>query len=238
MRNSIAIARLVIDREDKMDTLAFEQHAEKTRRALDSLPEGAYEFELRLQVIALQLLAEGNPVSPERLARAWDMPLEQVNAIFEQAGAQGTLQLDDDGNMVGSAISLIPTNHRLQVEDKTLYAWCAYDAIYVPRVIRKRAVIESIDPYSDEPIQVTISADGEIDLKPEGIAVTVVGMEADTRGGAESPRCRQMHFFQSYENAEKWSSDHAGVSIMTVAQVVELAEEFQIEPARRMGLVE
>ena len=97
-----------------MDTFAFDQYVEKTRKALDSLPEGAYEFELRLQVLALQLLAEGNPVSPERLARAWDMPLEQVNAIFEQAGAQGTLQLDDAGNMVGSAISLTPTNHKFR----------------------------------------------------------------------------------------------------------------------------
>jgi alkylmercury lyase len=221
-----------------MDTLAFEQYVEKTRKVLDGLPEGAYEFELRLQVLALQLLAEGNPVSPESLAEAWDMPLEQVNAIFEQAGAQGTLQLDDAGNLVGSFLSLIPTNHKFRVEGKTLYAWCSYDAIYLPGVIGKQAEIESIDPYSGEPIQVKISLDGEIDLKPEGVVVTVVGIDADSTGGAESPRCSQMHFFQSYENAKKWSSAYADVSILTVHQAFELAREFQIEPARRMGLVE
>jgi alkylmercury lyase len=220
-----------------MDTSAFERYVEKTRQTLNSLPEGAYEFELRLQVLALQLLAEGNPVSPENLADVWEMPLEQVNAIFEQAGAQGTLQLDDAGNMVGSYLSLIPTSHKLRVEDKILFAWCAYDAIYIPGVIGKKAVIESVDPYSHEAVQLEISPHGEIDLKPEGIAVTVVGIDADTRGGAESPRCRQMHFFESYENAEKWSSDYADATIMTVHQVFELAREFQIEPARRMGLV-
>jgi alkylmercury lyase len=221
-----------------MDTSVFERYVEKTRQTLNSLPEGAYEFELRLQVLALQLLAEGNPVSPESLADAWEMPLEQVNAIFEQAAAQGTLQLDDAGHMVGSYLSLLPTNHKFRVEDKTLYAWCAYDAIYLPGIIGKNAVIESSDPYSGEPIQVKTSPDGEIDLQPEGIVVTVVGIDADTRGGAESPRCSQMHFFRSYENAEQWSGDYADVSILTVHQVFELAREFQIEPARRMGLVE
>jgi alkylmercury lyase len=235
---SAAITRMMIDKEDEMDTLAFEQYMEETRNLLASMPKGAYEFELRIQVLALQLLAKGNPVSPESLADAWDMPLEQVNAIFEQAGAQGTLQLDDDGNMVGSYLSLIPTTHKLQVADKTLYAWCAYDAIYIPGVLGKKAVIESIDPYSHETVQLAISPNGEIDLKPEGIVVTVVGMDADTRGGADSPRCSQMHFFQSYENADKWSSDYADVSIMTVHQVFEAAREFQIEPARRIGLVE
>ena len=94
-----------------------------------------------------------------------------------------------------------------------------------------------VNDWSAPSLTVT-SPDGEIELKPEGIVVTVVGMEADTRGGADSPRCSQMHFFQSYENAKKWSSHYADVSIMTVNQVFELAREFQIEPARRMGVVE
>jgi alkylmercury lyase len=220
-----------------LDKLSFEKYIEKTRQALEGLPEGAYEAELRLQVIALQLLSKGEPVSPDSLAEAWNMPLEQVHAIFEQAGALGTLQLDDSGNMVGSAISLVPSSHKFQVNGKTLYAWCAYDAIYIPGVIGTNALIDSIDPLSNESIRLKVSPEGVMESEPEGIAVTVVGMEADVRGGAESSRCSQMHFFVSEENARKWSADYPDVSIMTVDQVYDLAREFQIEPARQMGLL-
>jgi len=220
-----------------MDKLSFEKHREKTRRALDGLPNGAYEAELRLQVIALQLLSKGEPVSPNRLAEAWGIPLEQVQAIFEQASSLGTLQLDDAGNMVGSAISLLPSSHKFQVNGKTLYAWCAYDAIYAPGVIGSDAVIDSVDPITNEPIRIKVSPDGVMKSKPEGVVATVVGMEADARGGAESPRCNQMHFFVSEENARKWSVDYPNVSIMTVDQMFEVAREFQIEPARQMGLL-
>lgn len=221
-----------------MNRMEFEEHLEKTRQMLDTLPEGAYEAELRLQVLALQHLSKGSPVSPKELANVWEMPLDQVNQIFEQAKAQGTLQIDNAGNMVGATISLIPTNHKVQIHDVELYAWCAYDAVFAPGVIGKKAEIESVDPLSKETIKITISPEGEIVSDPSGVVVTVVGLETDSRGGVDSPRCSQMHFFVSEENAQKWSSDYAGVSIMAVEQLYEMANVFQIEPARRMGLVD
>jgi alkylmercury lyase len=220
-----------------MDQSSFEKYIEKTKQDLAALPEGAYQAELRLQVIALQLLAKGAPVSPDTLAEAWGIPLEHVQAIFEQAAALGTLQLDDEGNMVGTAISLVPSKHKFQVGGNTLYAWCAYDAVYTPGVIGADAVIESVDPLSNQPIRLKISPGGVLESEPEGIAATVVGIDADSSGGAESPRCSQMHFFVSEENARAWSAGQPGVSVMTVDQLFALASEFQIEPARQMGLL-
>jgi len=140
-----------------MNKSSFEEYIEKTRQTLDKLPEGAYEAELRLQVIALQLLSKGESISRDRLAQAWGMPLEQVNAIFEQASKLGTLQLDDLGDMVGSAISLVPSSHKFQVNGKILYAWCSYDAIYAPGVIGSDAVVESVDPLTNESIRIKVS---------------------------------------------------------------------------------
>jgi len=221
-----------------MDQPSIDKFREKTRQALEGLPEGAYEAELRLQVVALQFLSKGEPVSPESLVEAWGMPIENVHAIFEQASALGTLQLDDSGNMVGTAISLVPSSHKFQIDGKKLYAWCAYDAIYAPGVIGKNAIIDSVDPISNELIRIKVSPEGVTESEPKEIFATVVGMEADARGGAESPRCNQMQFFVSEENASRWATDHSGVSIMTVDQLFDVAREFQIEPARQMGLVE
>ena len=220
-----------------MDRSSFKKHIEKTRRAIEALPDGAYEAELRLQVIAIQLLSKGEPISPESLENAWGMPIEHVHAIFEQASALGTLQLDDSGNMIGTAISLVPSSHKFQVNDKTLYAWCSYDAIYAPGVIGSDAFVESFDPLTNESIQMKVSPNGITESEPEGVVTTVVGMDADARGGAESPRCNQMHFFASEENARRWAADHPGVLIMTVDQLFDVVKEFQIEPARQMGLI-
>ena len=220
-----------------MDKSLPEEHVEKTRQALEALPDGAYEAELRLQVIAIQLLSKGEPVSPDQLAKAWGLPIEHVQSIFEQASALGTLQLDESGNMVGTAISLVPSNHKFKIDGKKLYAWCAYDAIYAPGVIGKNAIIDSVDPISNGTIRIKVSPEGVTESEPKEIFATVVGMDADARGGAESPRCNQMYFFASEENASKWAADHPGVAIMTVDQLFNVAKEFQIEPAKQMGLL-
>lgn len=120
---------------------------------------------------------------------------------------------------------------------KQLYAWCAYDAIYAPGVVGKTAQISSRDPVTGEPISITITPDGVADVQPEGSVVSVVGGDTDLKGGPESPRCSQMLFFRSRGTADKWLQGRAGVSILTVEEVFGIAKEFQIEPARRLGLV-
>ena len=55
--------------------------------------------------------------------------------------------------------------------------------------------------------------------------------------GPESQRCSQMLFFASRNTAETWIKDHPGVAILPVEVVYQMAREFQIEPARRLGLV-
>jgi alkylmercury lyase len=99
------------------------------------------------------------------------------------------------------------------------------------------AQIDSQDPITGESIRVTITPDGMVDVQPEGTVVSVVGGKTDMRGGAESPRCSQMLFFESHDSADKWLQGHTNISILTVEEAFEVAREFQIEPAKRLGLV-
>lgn len=220
-----------------MKNAEFDTLLQDTRRILGKLPAGAYEFELRLQIIAMRLLAEGKPVSQHKLAQFWDMPREQVKTLFDLALARGTLQLDNDGNLIGTALSLIPSRHKIHLDDHTLYAWCAYDAIFAPAVIGQPALIESPDPLTGELVYLTVAADGIREVDPEELVMTYVGLEAEAAGGPESPRCGSMHFFASPENASAWSATRDGALILSPHQAFELIEEFQLKPAREMGLV-
>ncbi len=121
-----------------------------------------------------------------------------------------------------------------------LYAWCAWDAIYVPGILGQDARVESRDPISGHPISMTVTPDGVKDVLPQGALTSVVSAEMNVTAsaGPESQRCSQMLFFASRETAETWLKDHPGTAIVPVEVVYQMAHEFQIEPARRLGLVE
>jgi alkylmercury lyase len=165
------------------------------------------------------------------------MSLEKVRSVLTGAVAAGRAEIDPNGDLVGGVLSLIPTDHRISMDGKQLFAWCAYDAIYSPGVVGKTAQIDSKDPITGAPIRITITPTEVADVHPEASVVSVVGGETDMRGGPESPRCSQMLFFESRESAQTWLQGRANVAILTVEEAFKIAREFQIEPARRLGLV-
>jgi len=220
-----------------MEQLKKDEIIKAYREVYDTIPQEALDLDLRVTVRTMQALAKGKPVSPDQLAKIWEMPLEQVRSILAGAVAGGQAEIDSKGDLVGGVLSLIPTGHRISMDGKQLFAWCAYDAIYAPGVVGKAARIASSDPITGEPISMTITPAGVEHVEPEDSMVSVVGGEMDMRGGPKSARCSQMLFFASRASAQQWLQGRVDVSILTVEEVFEIAREFQIEPARRLGLV-
>ncbi len=219
-----------------MERLKKDELIETYREVYDAVPQEALELDLRVTVKTIQALAKGKPVSPNELARVWGMPLEQVESVLAGAVAAGRAEVDSQGDLVGGVLSLNPTAHRISMDGNHLYAWCAYDAIYTPGVVGMTARIVSQDPVTGESIRMTITPRGVEGVRPQGTVVSAVGGETDTRGGPDSPRCSQMLFFGSRESASVWLQGRADIAILTVEEVFKIAEEFQIEPARRLGL--
>jgi alkylmercury lyase len=220
-----------------MERLTKDELVKAYRKAYDAIPQEALELDLRVTVKTIQELAEGNAISPVRLAEIWEMSLEQVHIVLDQAAAAGRAELDAQGNLVAGVLSLVPTAHRISMDGKQLYAWCAYDAIYIPGVVGKSAQITSRDPETGDSIKISITPLGVAQVRPEGTVVSVVGPDEDTRGGAASPRCSRMLFFGSRDSADRWLQGRSGIAVLSVEEVYEIARQFQIEPARRLGLV-
>ncbi|NIS83391.1 MAG: alkylmercury lyase [Anaerolineales bacterium] len=218
-----------------MEQLKKDELIEEYREAYAAIPQEILDLDIRITVRTMQALAKGKPVSPDQLAKIWEMPLAHVKAVLDQA--TGRVEIDSQGRLIGGVLSLNPTPHRISMNGEQLFAWCAYDAIYAPGVVGKTAQIDSQDPITGDSIRVTITPDGVVDAQPEGTVVSVVGGKMDMRGGPESPRCTQMLFFGSRDSAHQWLQGRADVSILTVEEVFEIARQFQIEPARRLGLV-
>src|SRR5260370_36111503 len=81
----------------------------------------------------VRLLARGHPVTPERLARALQMTAERVAGAL--AGL-ADLQVDQGGNILGWALTLIPTPQRFRMNGQTSYTWRGLDALTYPRLLR------------------------------------------------------------------------------------------------------
>src|SRR5712692_1152 len=169
------LARAVVQRQDRYqrNTLLFDQ--------------------------LIQLLVQGRPVAPELLARVLHRELEEVLSILR---AHPELEYDEHGNLVGSGLTLVPTAHQFQVEQHTLFAWCAFDTLTYPVELHLSAHIISRCPVTGRSIRLTVTPEQVLDLDPRDAQVSLVVHEAV--GCCHNVRedvCNYGHFFHSPQAA-------------------------------------
>lgn len=204
-------------------TIADVMQAWRSQNA--GVPQEQMAFSVRFQVQAIRALAEGRPVSAERLAADLGLPVEQVAAIIGQLGSAG-VEVDSEGRLLGVVLTLNPTPHRFRVKGNDLYAWCALDTLFLPAYLEETAQVESACPVTGETIHLTITPTGVASYSPDSAVVSLVDpsrVSCATRG-PQSATCSQMHFFHSREAAETWRADHPGVVIATVEEAYRVAQ--------------
>jgi len=197
----------------------------------NGIPREESTLAARLEILMYRSLAEGRPVSADRLASAANVPVEIVNTLFEQGKALGG-EWDDEGRLLGNVLTLVPTQHHFRVNDNQLYTWCSLDAMHLPGFLGQTAEVESTDPVSGEVIHLTIPPDGMPTYHPSGTVLSIV-LKGGDRSGPQSPLCSQMLFFAARETAEIWIQDHPDATIMTVEEVYQLVREHIHNPLKK-----
>ncbi|MHA2298883.1 MAG: organomercurial lyase [Candidatus Hodarchaeales archaeon] len=209
-----------MDKSKNIDTVI-----EAWRSLTKGVSQEALDLEVRLQALTVRLLALGQPVSAEQLVEPWGFPLEEIKLILKQAEAR--IEVDENGHLIGAGgLSIPPTRHYIRVNNKTLYAWCALDAIFLPAFLDKTAEVESTDPVNNETIRLTITPDGIVSMSPDDIVLSIAtpGVSCSyDRVGRSSEVCGQMHFFSSPVSAEVWLKKHPGTLMLTVEEAYQVA---------------
>ena len=178
----------------------------------------------RIGLQVYRLLADGRALSVAEIAGASGTTAGAVRAAL-RATSEAATQLDDDGRIVGYAgLTLIPTRHRLTVDDKTLYTWCAFDSLFVPELLAKLVQVASDCPATGAEIRLAIAPERLEGVEPASAVVSFVTpskarCEADIRGAF----CRHVNFFATREAATAWQSDHGDASVFAIEQAYELA---------------
>lgn len=161
-----------------------------------------------LQVI--KLLSYGQPLSRAKVAKELELDSVQVDRLWRIG------EVNEKGDLVGFGISLVPTPHRYQIEDRGLYVWCAADAIMFSMFLKMRAFIQSPDPISGERINLVVSPNGVESLDPK---TTVISHPTETEGLKNVRRwfCDATHFFASHETADEYVANRQEIQLTTLS---------------------
>jgi len=207
-------------------------------QAWENSKQGNYSPEsVRASDFVLQSIASGKPVSAEKLATNIGFSLKETQILMRRSRKSGA-DFDDEGQMIGNALTLRPTSHRLEIGGQTLYAWCALDTLFLPGLIGKTGEVHSTSAATGDPIQLTVAPTGVQQFNPASTVLSVVvpgtsqACEPDQRGGANGAACSSMNFFTTREEAEEYLGADTDVSILTVAEASELAQRAWVKPYR------
>ena len=211
----------------------------ETDKVVEKTPD-AIEASFQFRTELLRLLAQGKPVSPEQLADATSIPIAELRLALDEFAAKGG-EFNDDGHVVGAALTLNPTPHHFRVNGHDLYAWCALDTLFLPGLLGQTAAVKSTCPVTGTPIQLTVTPEGVATYSPQStvLSITVPGVSCSRETtGPQSDTCSQIYFFNSREAAETWVATRSGIAIFTVAEAYKLARLNWIKRADTKGCSE
>ncbi|MBZ0149206.1 MAG: organomercurial lyase MerB [Pseudorhodoplanes sp.] len=163
--------------------------------------------------VLLRLLACGEPITIAQLAAAAGQPVDDVRRIV--SGWTDT-EYDQQGRIVGWALTLNPTPHKLSIDGKQLYTWCALDTLFFPAVIGRPARVESPCATTGAPVRLTVDpAAGVTALDPATAVVSIVTPQQ--MSSIRASFCDPGHFFVSRDAASQWQARHPGMEVLGVA---------------------
>ncbi len=177
----------------------------------------------RIAIGLYRLLAEGQPVSPERLAESLNLSQGRIRETLSQWPG---VFYDDTRSVVGFwGLALSGMPHRLQVDGKGLYTWCAWDSLFIPGILGKTGNVESKDPVTGEKISLVVGPEGVQELAPTETVVSFLEPNGVFDSDVIQSFCHFVHFFGSRKSGERWTSAHKGTLLLSVDQAYELGRQ-------------
>jgi alkylmercury lyase len=169
----------------------------------------------------VRLLANAQPVSPERLAATLGVSRAAVDATLRHVP---NVEFDGRGQIIAAGLSLVPTPHQFRVEGKTLYTWCALDTLMYPLVLQQTAEVSSRCPFTGSSVHLTVTPEGIVALTPADALVSMVVPEAAAaRCDVRAVFCQHVHFLAGSAAGAAWQAGHPGSKMLSVEEAFGVA---------------
>ena len=176
----------------------------------------------RLAVAVFRLLSAGHPVSVPAAADAAGMTKPQAASILRSWPA---VFRDDHGQVTGFwglALAGMPP-HRIRRAGTELSAWCAWDPLFLARIIGDLQVATA-DPVTGETITYAIGRDGSITGASHPDAVlSFLRPDQPWDNNVMTSFCHYVRHFTSPATAQRWTAGHPGTFVINLNDAAELA---------------
>jgi alkylmercury lyase len=178
----------------------------------------------RVQLALYRLIAAGLPVEVNGLAQAVGRDPVEVADMLAAIPASNFLY-DSGGQIVGfRGLGQVPTRHHLGFAGRRLFAWCAFDCLFLAELLGGDIEVASACPASGAEIRLTVTPKGVTAAGPEATVISFVTPEAARmRADLRDVFCANIHFFAGPEPAEAWRANHPEATILSLEQGFELA---------------
>ena len=179
----------------------------------------------RVCVELYRQLADGEPVLLDDLAAALAVRVVDVKDALDQSSLSAA-EYDEEGRVVAfGGLTLKPTSHRFRVGDQTLFTWCAFDTLFLPRILNKSARVESTCPVTGRQIHLTVTPDGVEECEPEAAFMSLVTPGAgQLEGSIRGSFCCHVHFFASEQAASAWLPEREAAFALPVREASKVAQ--------------
>lgn len=195
----------------------------KVLEAILNLRSALSETEQRLSLGLYRQLALGQPVAPEVLARAVRLDRAQVDAVLSDWPG---VYRDAEGRVIGYwGLTIAKMRHQMLVDGRRLYAWCAWDTLFLPDLLGSAAQVESSCPVTGARISLHVTPE-RVECQGERPLVSFV-LPDPQKAAADvvSNFCHYVYFFATGEAARDWSAAHPGTVIATLDEAWALGRE-------------
>lgn len=163
----------------------------------------------------LQILADvGRPLAPAHLATLLQVSQEECHT---QLARVLDTEFDEQGNIVGWGITLVPTDHQVQMQGKRLYTWCAFDTVLFPALLQMESQVHSVCTATGTPITFVATPQGIQELSPATSVLSLI-LPAERCDCIRGTFCAQSLFFRSAEAASPWVALHAEAVLLSVEE--------------------
>lgn len=167
-----------------------------------------------------RLLRTGRPVTVAALAEELRAPEGAVRDAIEELRDQGQLRLDRDGRVIAVAgLSIRPDRHRIDLEGRRFWTWCAYDFFGIFAALGANGHAESVIPDTGRTVRIEFR-----DGRPVPAALLVFLPANDPSGVADAygQWCPHSNLFRSREAAVTWAAEHGRTGqVLTMSEAAD-----------------
>ena len=178
--------------------------------------------EQQIAVATYRLLSAGKPAATEAIAGEVGVPTARVEEALNSWPGVYRNHAGDVAGFWGLATAPLDPEYRLQAEDKTSYAWCALDTLFIPPLLGKQVSVQATDPVTGQRVSLEVDSNAVREVTPAGAVVSMVVPDGAFDYDVIDSFCHKVLFFASEESGRKWIAEHEGTTLLTVEEAFEV----------------